>query len=263
MGNSFRNSVHINRLPNIIAYSIRCQLSHLRMMKRNDGRNVQQAALAAGVPEATCNDSPELKELLDLLPTGVCRSDRTVLSQMPMPFLLFQEKAESDDDGCEELPDEPEVVWKILRYLEEIFIAIMLMSNGMKVAATRYEKGNDGCIICHWDDHQENLITNMPNELLSENAQFINQSHVHAPKTTPTKKKYNKSTPAVQKPAKTKKTIMKKPAASETNEQPDTAPEVRFVAALCELIKSYFRRAHRSKKATSRESATSEAYYML
>ena len=113
VGNSFRNSVHINRLPNIIAYSIRCQLSHLRMMKWNDGRK-EQAALAAGVPEATCNDSPELKELLDLLPTGVCRSDRTVLSQMPMPFLLFQEKAGSDDDGCEELPDEPEVVWKIL-----------------------------------------------------------------------------------------------------------------------------------------------------
>jgi hypothetical protein len=231
VGNSFRNSVHINRLPDIIAYSIRCQLSHLRMMKLN-GSKKKQAVLAAGVPEATCNDSPELKELLDLLPTGVCRSDRTVLSQMPMPFLLFQEKAESDDDGCEELPDEPEVVWKILRYLKEIVIAIMLMSNGMKVAATRYEKGNDGCIICHWDDHQENLVTNMPNELLSENAQFINPAHAHAPKTTPTKKKYTKPTPAVKTPNKTKKTIMKKPAASKTDEQPDTAPEVQFVAAL-------------------------------
>jgi len=231
VGNSFRNSVHINRLPDIIAYSIRCQLSHLRMMKLN-GSKKKQAVLAAGVPEATCNDSPELKELLDLLPTGVCRSDRTVLSQMPMPFLLFQEKAESDDDGCEELPDEPEVVWKILRYLPEIVIAIMLMSNGMKVAATRYEKGNDGCIICHWDDHQENLVTNMPNELLSENAQFINLAHAHAPKTTPTKKKYTKPTPAVKTPNKTKKTIMKKPAASKTDEQPDTAPEVQFVAAL-------------------------------
>jgi hypothetical protein len=232
VGNSFRNSVHINRLPDIIAYSIRCQLSHLRMMKLNDVIKKKQAVLAAGVPEATCNDSPELKELLDLLPTGVCRSDRTVLSQMPMPFLLFQEKAESDDDGCEELPDEPEVVWKILRYLKEIVIAIMLMSNGMKVAATRYEKGNDGCIICHWDDHQENLVTNMPNELLSENAQFINLAHAHAPKTTPTKKKYTKPTPAVKTPNKTKKTIMKKPAASKTDEQPDTAPEVQFVAAL-------------------------------
>ena len=190
-------NVHINRFVRILAYSIRCMLSHLRMVKHNR-RKVQQAALAAGGPEPSCNDCPEFKELLDMLPESKsCRADSQSdgSSQASMPFLMFQEsKDESDDEVIEEQTDEPEVVWKRLMDLDTIIIAIMMMSNGEKVPATKYAPGDDGFIICHWEAHKEKYETTMSNELIAENAKFINKPSPPKPQpkkapTTPNKKK--------------------------------------------------------------------------
>ena len=162
-----------------------------------------------------------------------------------MPFLMFQEKDESDDDVIEEQSDEPEVVWKRLVALDSITIAIMMMSSGVKVPATKYVAGDDGFIICHWDEQKEKYETNMSNDLLAENAAFINKPSppVPQPKKSPTtpkpKKKDAKPKSAKKKPAKTKKATKKKPAAAEPDEhsgeppaEPDREAEVQFVAAL-------------------------------
>ena len=85
----------------------------------------------------------------------------------------------------------------------------------------------------------------MSNELLAENGAFINKPSppMPQPKKSPTtpkpKKKDAKANSARKKPAKTKKTIKKKPAAAELDEhsgeppaEPDREAEVQFVAAL-------------------------------
>ena len=234
----------------ILAYSIRCMLSHLRMVKHNR-RKIKQAAIAAGNPEPACQDCPEFKELLDMLPESKCRADSQSdgSSQASMPFLSFQESNDqSDDEVIEEQTDEPEVVWKRLMDLDTIIIAIMMMSNGEKVPATKYAPGDDGFIICHWEAHKEKYETNMSNELIAENAKFINKPSPPKPQpkkapTTPNKKKNKdakaKSATKKKKPANTKKTMKKKPAAAELDEHPTEPPaeadneaEVQFVAAL-------------------------------
>ena len=212
-------------------------LSHLRMVKHNR-RKVQQAAIAAGGPEPSCNDCPEFKEMLDMLPESKsCRADSQSdgSSQASMPFLMFQEsKDESDDEVIEEQTDEPEVVWKRLMDLDTIIIAIMMMSNGEKVPATKYAPGDDGFIICHWEANKEKYETTMSNELIAENAKFINKPSPPKPQpkkapTTPNKKK-NKdakaksATKEKKKPANTKKTMKKKPAAAELDEHPTEPP---------------------------------------
>ena len=220
----------------ILAYSIRCMLSHLRMVKHNR-RKVQQAAIAAGNPEPACNDCPEIKDLLDMLPESKCRADSQsdTSSQASMPFLLFQEnpKDESDDEVIEEQTDEPEVVWKRLMDLDTIIIAIMMMSNGEKVPATKYAPGDDGFIICHWEAHKEKYETTLSNELIAESAKFINKPSPPKPQpkkapTTPNKKKNKdakaKSATKKKKPANTKKTMKKKPAAAELDEHPTEPP---------------------------------------
>jgi hypothetical protein len=248
VGNSFHDKVHINRFAKILAYSIRCMLSHLRIIKHNR-RKRQQAAVAAGGPEPPSTDCPELKELLDLLPEK-CRTDSQSDSgsQHSMPFLMFQEKDESDDEVIEEQTDEPEVVWKRLVDYESITIAIMMLSNGEKIPATKYAAGTEGFIICHWEEQKEKYETMLSNELIAENGQFIDKPSQPKPQpkkapTTPKPKKKKdakgKSAKKQKKPANTKKTIEKKPAAAEPDEhsteppaEPDNEAEVQFVAAL-------------------------------
>ena len=217
------------RLIRRIAYSIRIMLAHVRRCKRDQIRKPRDAA--------TQEIASALHELLELLPhepqADSQPSEGSQPSTQPSAFLSFQGDSDEESDMNED-DNVPLIMWKRLDYLESIIVGTMLYSNGKKAVANKYIEGTDGFIVCIWEDHDEQLSTTMPNDLLGEGGHFINRPGPPQvqPKKPPATPKAKQTKPKAKSEKKKKKiptkptaksTVMKRPAKKDTSQDEEVA----------------------------------------
>jgi len=118
-------------------------------------------------------DPTELRELYAMMTTKSLPNEAASSAAVRRnPFLSFQSEDQGSSDSEEVGQDEPTCVYKQVHIGEAIMMGVMLMSDGWKRCADRYEIGEDGFIVCHWDCG-ERLHTEIPNKQLSGDRKFI------------------------------------------------------------------------------------------
>ena len=96
---------------------------------------------------------------------------QTINRDAPNPFINFR-GGQSESESEVEDSEEALCVYRQLQIGDSVIVAVMLMSNGAKVAATRYSVGIDGFIVCHWEN-PDTLETDVPNMFLAPGGEFI------------------------------------------------------------------------------------------
>ena len=90
------------------------------------------------------------------------------------PFVSFRAAAaDTDDEDDVDVDDDHAIsVYKQLQIGESVIVGTMLMSDGSKIPADRYANGDQGFIVCHWQNG-ETLLTDIPNMYLAPQGAFI------------------------------------------------------------------------------------------